>query len=377
MLREGRLAGKDNFMTLNGRILFTSVTLTGLTLLTALAGASRWRWIVASIAVVACASVGVRTLRSGNHVLRRCLNRLSASNQEIETAVGQIFTAGQSLAQGAHEQEESIEQTSASGSRLTSMTEQNSKNAKTAAEVMRETERVIGSANQTLEEMITSMSEINAASDKIAKIIKVIDEIAFQTNILALNAAVEAARAGEAGMGFAVVADEVRNLAQRSAQAAKDTAAIIEESIGKSAEGSQKLDQVKDAILAITESASRVQTLVEEVSAGNHEQARGIGEISAAIQQMEGATRTAASSAEQSAAAAEHLHSQIQTASGALRELRELVGFAAENEPRQYPVPAPRPAVGVGTPVAEPEPAASPVPSSRNDEVFPLEDDFR
>src|SRR5204862_4409626 len=120
-------------------------------------------------------------------------------------------------------------------------------------------------ANQTLDEMMTSMREIGASSGKISKIIKVIDEIAFQTNILALNAAVEAARAGEAGMGFAVVADEVRNLAQRSAQAAKDTASLIEESILRSTEGGRKLGEVAASIQAITEGAGKVKGIVEEV----------------------------------------------------------------------------------------------------------------
>ena len=137
----------------------------------------------------------------------------------------------------------------------------------------------VAAANRSLGEMVAAMGSITASSGKIAQIIRVIDEIAFQTNILALNAAVEAARAGEAGMGFAVVADEVRNLAQRSAQAAKDTAALIEESIAVSNGGTSKVGSVAEAIKAITELAAEVSTLVEEVSVGSTEQAKGIEQI--------------------------------------------------------------------------------------------------
>ena len=156
------------------------------------------------------------------------------------------------------------------------------------------------------------MNEINASSDQISKIIKVIDEIAFQTNILALNAAVEAARAGQAGLGFAVVADEVRNLAQRSAQAAKDTAGLIEGSIAKSNDGKTKLDQVATAVLSITESAGKAKTLVDEVKLGSEEQARGIEEISKAIAQIEDVTQSTAAQAEKSATASRELSTQAQ-----------------------------------------------------------------
>src|SRR4051794_17043018 len=158
--------------------------------------------------------------------------------------------------------------------------------------------------------MISSMKEINSSSEKISKIIRVIDEIAFQTNILALNAAVEAARAGEAGMGFAVVADEVRNLAQRCAQAAKDTAVLIEESISRTTEGGKKLTEVTEVIQAITENTMNVKILVDEVSCGSQEQSRGIEQISKAILQMEHVTQTNASGAEESAAASEEMSAQ-------------------------------------------------------------------
>jgi len=159
-----------------------------------------------------------------------------------------------------------------------------------------------------------------------SKIIKTIDEIAFQTNILALNAAVEAARAGEAGMGFAVVADEVRNLAQRCAQAAKDTAALIEESIAKSNDGKTKVDQVAVAIHAITEESGKVKTLVDEVNLGSQEQARGIEQIGKAITQMEQVTQRTAANSEESAAAAEELNAQSETLKDVVVRLSAMVG---------------------------------------------------
>jgi methyl-accepting chemotaxis protein/methyl-accepting chemotaxis protein-1 (serine sensor receptor) len=174
------------------------------------------------------------------------------------------------------------------------------------------------------------MKEINTSSEKISKIIRVIDEIAFQTNILALNAAVEAARAGEAGMGFAVVADEVRNLAHRSAQAAKDTAALIEESIAKSNEGNKKLQLVAGSIQQVTGSATQVKVLADEVDVGSQEQSRGIEQIATAVTQMEAVTQRSAASAEESAAASEELAAQAQTLYDIVQRVRQLVGGESE-----------------------------------------------
>src|SRR5260370_26171027 len=191
------------------------------------------------------------------------------------------------------------------------MTRKNAENSQTVARLMAEAAGLVGGAKQALDQMVASMKEIDDSSDKVAKIIRVIDEIAFQTNILALNAAVEAARAGEAGMGFAVVADEVRNLAQRSAQAAKDTAALIEESIAHSKEGGSRLDQVADAIRKITSSASEVKTLVDEVNLGSQEQARGIEQIAKAVVQMQQMTQKSAANAEESASASAEKSAQV------------------------------------------------------------------
>jgi methyl-accepting chemotaxis protein/methyl-accepting chemotaxis protein-1 (serine sensor receptor) len=182
--------------------------------------------------------------------------------------------------------------------------------------------------NRLLEQTVVAMSEIHSQSGKISKIINAIDEIAFQTNILALNAAVEAARAGEAGMGFAVVADEVRNLAQRSAQAARDTATLIEESIAKSHEGKSKVDQVATAIRGIIGEAAKVKSLVDEMSAGSSQQGQGMEQIARAITQMEQVTQQTAANAQQGAAAAAELTAQSASLKDIMDRLTDLVGAA-------------------------------------------------
>jgi len=190
------------------------------------------------------------------------------------------------------------------------MTAKDVDDSKRSAELMEQVDHRVTEVNQALAQMVTSMKEINASSQKISQIIKVIDEIAFQTNILALNAAVEAARAGEAGLGFAVVADEVRNLAQRSAQAAKDTTALIEESIAHSHAGSGKLEQVAAAIHGITESTRLGKTLAAEVKLNSEKQARAMTTVSEALTQIEQVTQHVAANAQQSASAGEELNSQ-------------------------------------------------------------------
>jgi methyl-accepting chemotaxis protein len=255
--------------------------------------------------------------RGINRGLRKVIHELGEAAQQVTGAASQISGGAQSLAQGASGQAATLQEISAASAQINAMASQNAQNSKSSAENMVEASARVDDANRNLGEMVVSMGEITASSGKISQIIKVIDEIAFQTNILALNAAVEAARAGQAGMGFAVVADEVRNLAQRCAQAAKDTAALIEETIARSNDGKTRLDQVTKAVRSITDSAAKVKNLVDAVQQGSEEQARGIGQVTKAIAQMDTVTQSTAANAEESAAASEELSAQ----SGALRTI--------------------------------------------------------
>lgn len=290
------------------------------------------RWIVAVIALLAVLGTGgmVWVIRQVVSQLRDLAQTLAEGARQLAGAGAQVSSSSQALAQGTSEQAASLEETSASTEEISSMTHKNAQNSREAAQAADETEREFVAADQKVGEMVESMQQINASSEKISKIIKIIDEIAFQTNILALNAAVEAARAGEAGMGFAVVADEVRNLAQRCAQAAKDTATLIEESIGNTQQGGQKLQAVEAAMKTISERSRQIKVLVDEVQVGSEEQARGLEQISKAITQMEQVTQKAAANAEESAAASQELNAQSESLRGVVQQLNALVASTVQ-----------------------------------------------
>jgi methyl-accepting chemotaxis protein/methyl-accepting chemotaxis protein-1 (serine sensor receptor) len=257
--------------------------------------------------------------------LETVTEQLTGDSTRIRSASDKLAESSQSIARGASDQAASIEETSASTEEINSMTRKNADHSRSAAQMMAEAAESIRETNQKLEGMVTSMQDITASSDRISKVIQVIDEIAFQTNILALNASVEAARAGEAGMGFAVVADEVRSLALRSAQAARDTAGLIEGSISRSKEGSLRLAEVSGAVSRITELSDRVKVQIEEVSVGSDEQARGIEQIAKAMQQMEQVTQRAAASSDENASASTELQNESQRLDEVIGELTAMM----------------------------------------------------
>lgn len=251
---------------------------------------------------------------------------LKLGSDRIRTASDTLASGSQSIASGAVEQAASIEEMSAASTEIDAMTQRSRDHSRSAAQLVIQAHQSVQEANGKLQRMMTSMHEMTASSDKISKINKVIDEIAFQTNILALNAAVEAARAGEAGMGFAVVADEVRTLAQRSAQAAKDTAALIQESIDRSRDSSANLEEVARAIEQVTTLSNTMKTQIEEVSAANEEQARGINEISIGVRQMEQVTQSAAANADQNAQATDKVRGEAESLDAIVRRLQVMMG---------------------------------------------------
>ena len=286
---------------------------------------SRVIWIVLVFSVVVGTVCAYLVMQSMQNVMKRSVQKLLEGAEQVASAAGQIAASSQSLAQGASEQSASLEETSASTQEIRAVSHGNSERVGNVVALMQNSERVVTEVNEALRDMTESMTQINNSSESISRIIKVIDEIAFQTNILALNAAVEAARAGDAGMGFAVVADEVRNLAQRCAQAAKDTSNLIEESITRSREGSSKLDHVAQAIAANSELAGKVNSLAGEVNSGSIQQSRGIEQIASAISEMESVVQRTAASAEESASAAQELTAQASGLRGIVHELNALV----------------------------------------------------
>jgi methyl-accepting chemotaxis protein len=246
--------------------------------------------------------------------------------EQVSISSDQLSSTSQSLAMGVSEQAASVEETSSSLEEMASMTRQNANNANQASSLSNETRVAAGSCSRTMQDMASAIKHVNESSQETQKIVKTIDEIAFQTNILALNAAVEAARAGEAGAGFAVVADEVRNLAMRAADAAKNTSDQIDDISTRISEAMEMVNKAIDKFSNVDQNTEKVNELVGEITAASNDQAQGIEQLNSGVMDMDRVVQQNASSAEESAAASQEMSIQATQMKAFVQELVSLVG---------------------------------------------------
>jgi methyl-accepting chemotaxis protein len=309
--------------------------------------------------------------RSVTRPVQHAMEVMRLGADEVAAAARQLSSSSQNLAAGASQQAASIEETSASLEEISSMTRQNAGHAAEADRLAGSSGDIIAEAGRSMTLLTAAMTEISANGEETHKIIRTIDEIAFQTNLLALNAAVEAARAGEAGAGFAVVAEEVRNLAGRSAQAAKDTTALIDASVKRIKDGAVLVDAANSAFGRVADSSHKIAALVAEINSASTEQSQGIGQINRAVTEMDKVVQQNAAGAEESASAAEELNAQAEQMKAVVAELVAAILGRTESAPRGASEESPPPGMSKTAERAEagsaPGPGGSPAGSAEID----------
>jgi methyl-accepting chemotaxis protein len=293
------------------------------------------RWALGA-GLLAASLISVVVLWWLNRSIRRSIGvvvaKLQSASSSLGAASAQVSSSSQALAAGASEQAANLEETTSTLEEIASMTRQNSEHIAQADGLARSAQDQASAGGQSIQRMVATISEMKVASDETAKIIKTIDEIAFQTNLLSLNASVEAARAGEAGKGFAVVAEEVRNLAQRSATAAKSTSELVDAAQRKADAGVNVAREVEAAFGTIHETIQRVNELMSNVAAGSKEQAQGVEQITTAAAQLSEVTQSSAANAEETAAASQELASQAEMLNAIVQRLAGLSGTVKAGE---------------------------------------------
>ena len=292
-------------------------------------------WAIGILGLIGLISISAAALviaRSIANPINEVIEGMTAGSEQVTSASAQVSESSQQMAEGASEQASSLEEISSSLEEMTSMTRQNADNASQASSLSNDAKEAARQGQQAMDRMGDAIQKIKQSSDETAKIVKTIDEIAFQTNLLALNAAVEAARAGEAGKGFAVVAEEVRNLAQRSAEAAKSTADLIEGSQKNSDAGVHAAEEVGQLLTSIADGVEKVSLVIGEVNMASQEQAQGIDQVNRAVAQLDSVTQANASSSEESASASEELSAQARELNGMVDILKDLVRGSQDGE---------------------------------------------